>query len=80
MLHFLPVTWRFLQRADDERTCRRYDLDLRLSILNDQLHGDLQAFPVTGRLGDVVTNLLGRLHTKESKFDIFVPDGSGQYY
>lgn len=39
----------------------RLDTYSCLSVLDSQLHGDPQALPVTGGLGNVVTNFLGRL-------------------
>lgn len=38
-----------------------------LSVLDGQLHGDPQALPVTGGLGNVVTNFLGRLERKRQE-------------
>ena len=60
VLHFLPVPWGFLQGLDDESRSRGNDCNRGLSVLDLQLDGDLQTFPVTSCLGDVISNLLGR--------------------
>ena len=59
VLHFLPVPWGFLQGLDDESRSRRNDCNRGLSVLDLQLDGDLQTFPVTSCLSDVISNLLG---------------------
>lgn len=60
ILNLLSVTWRLLQGLDDQRRGRRDNLDGCLTILDDQLAGDLQTLPVGGCLGDIITDLLGR--------------------
>ena len=59
VLHLLAITWRLLQGLDDEGGGRGNDVDGGLTVLDGQLDGDLEAFPVLGGLGDVVTDLLG---------------------
>ena len=59
VLHLLAITWRLLQGLDDESGGRGNDVDGGLTVLDGQLDGDLEAFPVLGGLGDVVTDLLG---------------------
>lgn len=60
VLHFLPISLRLLERLDDERSSRGHDRDLRLSILNSELHGDAESLPVLGGLfGDVLSDLFG---------------------
>merc|ERR1719150_24680 len=59
VLDLLTITWRFLQGLDDQGSGGGNDSDLSLTVLDGQLDGDLQTFPVLGGLGDVVTNLLG---------------------
>lgn len=61
VLDLLAVTRSLLQGLNDEGSGRRHDRDDGLSVLDGQADGDLQTLPVSGRLGDVVTNLLGRL-------------------
>lgn len=56
ILDLLTVPWRLLQGLDDQGRSRRYNRDRRLSVLDRQLHSDLQSLPVAGRLGDVVTD------------------------
>lgn len=61
VLLLLAVTWGLLQCSDDEGSGRWHHRDLGLSVLYNQLHGDLKTLPVAGSLGNVVTNLLGGL-------------------
>src|SRR5699024_1837611 len=67
VLHLLSVASRLLQRLDDQRGGGRDHCDGRLSVLNDQLAGDLEAFPVGGGLGNVITDLFRR-QTKGTDF------------
>ena len=60
MLDFLPVPGGLLEGLDDQGSGRGHDRNLGLTVLDGQLDGDLQTLPVSGGLGDVVTNLLGR--------------------
>ena len=65
VLLLLPVTRRLLQSLDDQRWCRRHNWNSSLTILDCQLDGDLQTLPFLGSLGNIFTNLLGRLKTDE---------------
>ena len=38
-----------------------------LPVLDGQLHSDPQALPVTGGLGNVITNFLGRLERQQQE-------------
>jgi len=60
VLDLLAVAWRLLQGLDDQGGGGGHNVDLGLTVLDGQLDGDLQTFPVLGGLGDVVTDLLGR--------------------
>merc|ERR1719300_2084946 len=46
VLDLLSVPWRFLEGLDDERRSGRNDRALSLSVLNSQLHSNLQTLPV----------------------------------
>ena len=59
VLDLLAVTWWFFQGPDDEGGSTGQHLHASLTVLNDQLHGDLQPLPLGRRLGNVITNLLG---------------------
>lgn len=61
MLDLLAVARRLLQRLDDERRRGWHDRHLRLTVLDRQLHRDLQTLPVLSRLRDVISHLLRRL-------------------
>lgn len=58
VLDLLAVPRRFLQGFHDERSGRRHNRDRGLSVLDGQAHGNLQTLPVSGGLGNVVTDLL----------------------
>ncbi len=60
VLDLLSVTGRLLQSLDDQRSSRWHHLDGGLTVLDNQLAGDLQALPVRGGLGDIITDLLWR--------------------
>merc|ERR1719145_259112 len=60
VLHLLPVPWGLLQRLDDQGSSGGDNRAGGLPVLDLQLNSDLEPFPVGGRLGDVVTNLLWR--------------------
>jgi len=60
VLDLLAVTWGLLKGLDDQGSGGGNNVDLGLTVLDGQLDGDLQTFPVLGGLGNVVTNLLGR--------------------
>lgn len=61
VLDLLAVPWGLLQGFDDQGGGRGHHRDGGHTVLDAQAHGDLQTLPVTGRLGDVVSDLLGRL-------------------
>jgi hypothetical protein len=61
VLLLLAVAGRLLERADDEGGSRRNHRDLSLAVLDGQLHRHLQTLPVLRLLGDIITDLLGRL-------------------
>lgn len=61
VLHLLLVTWRLLQSLDHQRRCRWHDVDLGLTILDGELHGDAKTFPVAGVLGDIFRDFLRSL-------------------
>ena len=60
VLHFLPVPGGFLQGLDDEGGSAGDHGTGGLSVLDLQLNSDLQTFPVSRGLGNVVSDLLGR--------------------
>lgn len=45
-------------------------LELGLSVLDDELDGDLQAFEASGEFGDIITNFFGRLGSSYGKGSI----------
>lgn len=61
VLLLLSVPRRLLQSLDDQTRSAGDDADLGLTVLDGQLDGDSETLPVTGGLGDVFTDLLGRL-------------------
>jgi hypothetical protein len=50
-----------LQRLDDQRAGARHDRHGSLTVLNGQLDGHTETFPVASRLGDVFSDFLGGL-------------------
>lgn len=50
----MPTRWQYTHRT-------AMDTYLSLSVLDGQLDSDSQPLPVTGSLGNVITNFLGRL-------------------
>jgi hypothetical protein len=60
VLLLLAVTRRLLEGLDHEGRSRGNDRDRSLTVLDGELDGDTETFPVTGSLGDIFTNLLGR--------------------
>merc|ERR1712203_373003 len=58
VLDLLPVARRLLQGLDDKGCGRRHHGDGGLPVLDLELDRHLEALPVAGRLGDVVTDLL----------------------
>ena len=65
VLLLLSVPRRLLQGLDDQTRSAGDDADLGLTVLDGQLDGDSETLPVTGGLGDVLTDLLGRLRSGE---------------
>jgi hypothetical protein len=61
VLLLLAVTGGLLERLDDERRGRGDDRNRSLTVLDRELDGHAETLPVTGRLGDVLSDLLGRL-------------------
>lgn len=61
VLLLLTITGWLLQCSDYECSCRWNNRNLGLSVLYDQLNGDLETLPVTCGFGNVITNLLGGL-------------------
>lgn len=61
VLLLLAVANGLLQGTDDERRRRGDDRDGGLTVLDRQLDRDAETLPVASRLGDVLTDLLGRL-------------------
>lgn len=59
VLLLLAVTRGLLEGLDDERRGSGDNRDRSLTVLDGQLDGDTETFPVTGSLGDIFTNLLG---------------------
>jgi len=55
----LPVPDRLLQLTNHHGGGRGNKLNSRLTVLNDQLHGNLQSLPIEGSLLDVFSDLLG---------------------
>lgn len=60
VLDLLSVASWLLQSLDDQRSSRWHNFNGGLTVLDDQFAGDLQAFPVRGGLGDIITDLLRR--------------------
>merc|ERR1719339_934836 len=60
VLHLLPVPWGLLQSLDNEGGSRGDHRDSGLSVLDLELDGHLQTFPVTSSLGNVVSDFLRR--------------------
>lgn len=68
VLDLLAVPWRLLQGLDDEGGGGGHDRDGGDTVLDAQLDSDLQTLPVSGRLGDIISDLLGRLQVEEGKY------------
>merc|ERR1719172_456539 len=60
VLHLLAVTNRLLELLDEQTGRRGHQIDLRLTVLDRELHQDTDALPRHRRLHDVVTDLLWR--------------------
>jgi len=61
VLLLLAVTRRLLEGLDDERRSRGDDRDGSLTVLDGELDGHAETLPVASSLGDVLSDLLGRL-------------------
>lgn len=66
ILDLLAVTRGLLELLDDEGRSRGDDVDLGVTVLDGELAGDLQSLPVSGSLGDVISDLLGGLKEQDS--------------
>ena len=77
VLNLLTITWRFFQSLDNQSSSWGHNIDLSLTILNGQLDGNSQAFPILGGLGNVVTNFLGR---QTERTDLGGQSGSSSYF
>jgi hypothetical protein len=60
VLLLLAVTGRLLESTDDEGRSGGNNRDRGLTVLDGELDGDTETFPVTGSLGNIFTNFLGR--------------------
>jgi len=82
VLDLLAVTRRFLESADEKSRGAGNDADGSLTVLDRQLDGDAETFPVLGGFGDVITDLLGRktewsnLRSKGGSGSDFTTDGT----
>lgn len=61
MFNFLTISWRFFQSFYNQRSGRRNNWNRGHTVLNFQLHSNLQTFPIGGSFGYVVTNFFRRL-------------------
>lgn len=68
------VSRRLLEGADDERRCRGNDGDSGLTVLDGELDGHTKTLPVAGGLGDVFTDLFGRLFAKGAQRQQLQPE------
>lgn len=59
VLLLLAVAGRLLEGSDDHGGGGGDDLDGGLTVLNDQLDGDLQSLPVSSDLGNIISDLSG---------------------
>jgi hypothetical protein len=67
VLFLLSVSGRLFQSSDDEGRGGGNDGDSGLSILDGELDGDTETFPVASSLRDIFTDLLGR-QTERTNF------------
>ena len=68
-LLLLAVTSRLLESLDDEGRGRGDNGYGCLTVLDGELDGDTETLPVGGGLGDVFSDLLGRLWVGEGESD-----------
>lgn len=61
VLDLLAVTRGLLERLNDQRRSTGHNAHLSLTVLDSELNSNVQTLPLAGRLGNVFTNLLGRL-------------------
>lgn len=61
VLGLLAVTRGLVEGLDHERRGRGNDGDLGNTVLDDELDREAETLPVSGVLGDIITNLLGVL-------------------
>lgn len=61
VLHFLAISWGFLESPDDQWRGTWHHRNLSLSVLDSQLNSDTQSFPLLCCLGNVISNFFGRL-------------------
>ena len=59
-IYLLTIPGRLLEGSDNKGAGRGNDLNTGLSVLDDKFDCDLETFPVTSGLHDVISNLLGR--------------------
>ena len=59
VLDLLPVPGGLLEGLDDEGSGGGHHRALGLPVLDTELNSDLETLPVSGGLGDVISNLLG---------------------
>lgn len=60
VLFLLSVTGRLFQSSDDEGRGGGNDRDSGLSVLDGELDGDTETFPVASSLRNIFTDLLWR--------------------
>ncbi|VCW76775.1 unnamed protein product, partial [Gulo gulo] len=56
----LSVSRQFLEGFDNQGRGRRYHFNLNISVLNGQFHSHPRALPITGSLGNLITNHFSR--------------------
>jgi hypothetical protein len=61
VLLLLAVTVGLFETLDKEGGSRRHNRDGSLTVLDGELHSDAKTLPVLGGLGNIFTDLLGRL-------------------
>ncbi len=66
VLHLFTVAFGLLQSFDYHGRSCGHNLNRGVTILADKLDSNVHALPCLGGLGDIVTNLLGRLRQIQS--------------